>query len=127
MNIQPLSGNTPGSITLIRHQDISPDVAGTSAQPANTTPVSQQLAPSSIQSDATSSKQLADAVKATNDFVNSVNNSITFSVDKDSGKTIVKVIDKSTDEVIRQIPSEEMLVIAQALDKIKGLLVQQKV
>ena len=122
MNIQPLNGNAPGSSALIRHQDRSPDVAGTSAQP-----VSQQPESSSIQSDATISKQLADAIKATNDFVNTVNNSLTFSVDKDSGKTIVKVIDKSTDEVIRQIPSEEMLAIAQALDKIKGLLVHQKV
>lgn len=30
-----------------------------------------------------------------------------FEVDDDSGMTVVKVIDRSTDEVVRQIPSEE--------------------
>lgn len=126
MNIQPLNGNTLSSNTPTRHQNMSSEVTETSVPSVNAMPISQPLAPSSNQSEAKDSQQLADAVKATNDFVNSVNNSLTFSVDKDSGKTIVKVIDKSTDEVIRQIPSEEMLAIAQALDKIKGLLVHQK-
>lgn len=49
-----------------------------------------------------------------------------FSIDEDTGKTIVKVVDASTDEVIRQIPSEEIISIAKALDKLQGLLVQQK-
>ena len=126
MNIQPLNGNTLSSNTPTRHHDMSSEVAGTSVPSVNTMPISQSLAPSTNQGNATDSKQLADAVKATNDFVNAINNSLAFSVDKDSGKTIVKVIDKNTDEVIRQIPSEEMLAIAQALDKIKGLLVHQK-
>ena len=38
---------------------------------------------------------------------------------------MVKVVDQSTKEVIRQIPSEEMLAIAKALDSLKGLLVRQ--
>ena len=39
---------------------------------------------------------------------------------------IVKVMDNATKEVIRQIPSVEMLAIAKALDKIQGLLIKQK-
>lgn len=70
--------------------------------------------------------ELDKAVKAVNDFVGSVNNSLNFSVDDSTGKTIVKVIDSSTKEVLKQFPSEEMLSIAKALDGIKGLLVQQK-
>ena len=31
-----------------------------------------------------------------------------------------------TEELIRQIPSEEMLALAKALDTMKGLLIQQK-
>ena len=38
----------------------------------------------------------------------------------------MKVVDASTDEVIRQIPSEEIISIAKALDKLQGLLVEQK-
>ena len=71
-------------------------------------------------------QQLEEAVKHVNDFLKPINDSIQFNLDDDTGKTIVKVIDLETKDVIRQFPSEEMLSIAKAIDKIKGLLVQQK-
>lgn len=52
--------------------------------------------------------------------------SLQFSLDKDSGKTVVKVMDTDTNEVIRQIPSEEVLAISKAVDKLKGLLIKQE-
>ena len=39
---------------------------------------------------------------------------------------MVKVIDRSTKEVIRQIPSKEMLELAQALERLQGLLIRQQ-
>lgn len=71
-------------------------------------------------------EQLQGAVSAANEFVKPINNEIQFSVDKDSGEMVVKVTDTSTNEVIRQIPSEEMLAVAQALNKFQGLLLKQK-
>ncbi len=41
------------------------------------------------------------------------------------GKTVVKVVDKETGDMIRQIPSEETLAIAKALDRLQGLLIRQ--
>ena len=70
--------------------------------------------------------ELEKATKEMNDFVQTLNSAIEFSLDKDTGATVVKVIDTATKEVLRQIPSEEMLAISKALDKVKGLLVQQK-
>ncbi len=49
-----------------------------------------------------------------------------FSVDEETGINLVKVMDIQTKEVIRQIPSEEAVHIAQALDKLQGLLVREK-
>jgi flagellar protein FlaG len=49
-----------------------------------------------------------------------------FSVEEDTGKTIIKVVDASTEEVIRQIPSEEFIAISKALDKLQGLLLRQE-
>lgn len=43
-----------------------------------------------------------------------------FSIDEDTGRTIVRIVDTSTKEVIRQIPSEEVLAIAKALDQTDG-------
>lgn len=73
-----------------------------------------------------SEAQLQSAVNAANDFIKPITNSVEFSLDKESDKMVVKVMDIATKEVIRQIPSEEMLAIAQALDKIQGLLIKQK-
>ena len=73
-----------------------------------------------------SRQQVEEAAKTVNEFLKPINNSINFSLDEDTGITVVKVIDVATKEVIRQIPSEEMLVIAKAIDQMKGLLVQQK-
>lgn len=71
-------------------------------------------------------EQLRDAADRTNEFVKGISQSLQFSVDKDTGKTVVKVIDRETDEVIRQIPPKEMLEIAKALDTLKGLIIREK-
>lgn len=49
-----------------------------------------------------------------------------FSVDKESGRTIIKVTDPATNEVIRQIPSEEALRLNKELDRFLGLLLDRK-
>jgi flagellar protein FlaG len=49
-----------------------------------------------------------------------------FAIDEDSGRRIVRVVDTVTKEIIRQIPSDEMLAISRALDKLHGLLLEQE-
>ncbi len=56
----------------------------------------------------------------------SMSQDLEFSIDEDSDRTVVKIIDQKTKEVLRQIPSPEALAIAKALDQAKGLLIQQK-
>jgi flagellar protein FlaG len=55
-------------------------------------------------------------------------NGLEFQIDQSSGRTLVKILDKETNTVVRQIPSEEMLTIAHALDRMQGRggLVRQK-
>ena len=54
------------------------------------------------------------------------NNSLDFAIDDSSGKTIVRVTDRESGELIRQIPSQEMLEIARSMDRLQGILVKQK-
>lgn len=61
-------------------------------------------------------KSLDSAIKQLNSYVQSVNRNIEFNIDKDNGRTVVKVIDTDTEELIRQIPNEEALHIAKRLD-----------
>lgn len=49
-----------------------------------------------------------------------------FSIDDETGRSIVKVVDASTNEVIRQFPSEELLAITRSIDRLSGLFVKQK-
>lgn len=73
-----------------------------------------------------SEEQLQEAVKQTNDFIRPLNGSLQFAIDRETGTTVVKVLDMETKEVIKQIPSEDMLNLAKALDQLKGLLVKQQ-
>lgn len=45
-------------------------------------------------------------------------NELSFSIDEETNASVVKVIDKETNEVIRQIPSEEMLAISKSIDEL---------
>ncbi len=71
-------------------------------------------------------RQVREAVDNVEKFVAQSTRDITFSIDEDAG-LMVKVIDRTSREVIRQIPSEEMVAIARALDKLQGLFIRDKI
>lgn len=88
----------------------------TSGQPSN-----------SISTSAVNPQEIEKAVKNIQEAVKQIaSNNLQFSIDQDSGRTVVRVVDADTGDTIRQIPSEEMLNISKALDKLQGLLLQQK-
>ena len=62
-------------------------------------------------------EELNEAVSQLNDFVQNVQRDLQFEVDNDLGQTIVKVVDQSTKEVIRQIPDELALRLAENLQQ----------
>jgi flagellar protein FlaG len=74
---------------------------------------------------AASREDLNAAVKKLNESMPPSAQSLQFSIDEDSKDIVVKVIDQSTKEVVRQIPTEEALEIAKSLDKMRGLLIRQ--
>lgn len=70
---------------------------------------------------------LENAVERLSKFVASTKAEINFSIDEESGIRVVKVLDSQSKDVIRQIPSEEVIQLAQVLDKLQGLFVKEKV
>jgi flagellar protein FlaG len=61
-----------------------------------------------------------DIQRATEDLqqrVKTLAPELQFSVDKSSGRSIITLTDRNTDEVIRQIPSEEALELTRAMDQ----------
>jgi len=73
-----------------------------------------------------SAEQVQEAVVEVRKAVQPVARNLRFSIDDDTGKTIISVVDSVTNEVIRQIPGEEIVAIAKAIDRMKGLLLHQK-
>ncbi len=71
-------------------------------------------------------EQVKQAVQEINSMMESLSRGLQFFVDEGSEQTVVKVIDKQTEEVIRQIPSEETLAIAKSLDQMLGRLIEEK-
>ncbi|MHA6196501.1 flagellar protein FlaG [Pseudomonas wadenswilerensis] len=74
-----------------------------------------------------SDTELQEAVKGLQDYVQSLQRNLEFSVDESTGTTVVKVVARDSGEVIRQIPSETALELAKSLQDVNSLLFDEKV
>lgn len=70
--------------------------------------------------------QLSQALQSINKALQTSSSNLEFSVDDDTDRTIVKVVDRQTGDVIRQMPSAEALEIAKALDRMAGKLFHEE-
>jgi len=126
MDIQISSGIQSGANVADAGRQIRSEAPAASPQPSGTVvPQVQAVAPVSS---AATQEQVKSAVDQVNKVVQKMINgaSIEFSVDQDTNVNVVKVMDKTTNEILRQFPSEEILTIAKVLDKLQGLLIKDK-
>tara|TARA_B110001452_G_C15152115_1_gene400961 strand:+ start:303 stop:704 length:402 start_codon:yes stop_codon:yes gene_type:complete len=65
-------------------------------------------------------EQLEIMAQKLQEFVGSLNRGLEFSVDEDSGRDVIKVIDKNSGDVVRQYPSEEVLELVASLSDAAG-------
>ncbi len=66
------------------------------------------------------------AVADIQSFVQTVKRGLNFNVDDSSGEVVVKVIDTDSGKLVRQIPSEELLKLAERLEDIRSLMFEAK-
>jgi uncharacterized FlaG/YvyC family protein len=71
-----------------------------------------------------SEEDVRESVASLNQHMQNLNRSLQFSVDETSGQTVVQVIDADTEELVRQIPAQELIDVKNALDKYRGILFQ---
>ena len=69
---------------------------------------------------------VAKAAEQIQSFVKTMGRDLSFSIDDTTGYHVVKVVNPATGEVIRQLPSPELLKIAQSMSELKNALVSQK-
>jgi len=84
-------------------------------QAGNNLPGNTATAESNFEQKALDAQTMERAVQLINKNEQVIQREIRFSVDEDSGKTVIKVMDLSSKEVIRQMPNEEALIFARKL------------
>lgn len=75
------------------------------------------------QADPLSLQQLAGQL---NQNIGMTGQQVQFSVDKDTGKAVLRVTDAESGALLRQIPGDEALEMARILDRMQGVLIRQK-
>ena len=123
--------DTIGSATSARSADRTPvsgDVATALGAPRAPATAVETAAAVKGPANVPTSEQLKEAVSQLNKASQDKSQGLEFSIDNDSKRTVVKVIDQTTKEVLRQIPTPEALEIAKSLESkssTAGLLIQQ--
>jgi flagellar protein FlaG len=94
------------------------------------TPNAAELKKGSLESlsvsDSAVRAELQEAVGAANEKLLQRGQKLDIGVDEESGTIVIRVSDQKTGEMIRQMPSEEALRITRSIDRLTGILVDQK-
>lgn len=108
------------------------DKATTSRETGNALPpaetpawaIAEQVSPQEDESEQTELKTALSEVK---NHMRSMQRDLQFEVDEVSNRTIVRVVDAETGDVVRQIPAEEFVRMAKRLEEMEGLLMSERV
>ena len=86
-----------------------------------------EIKPSSINETSQPAREaVAKAAADLQEFVKSMGLNLNFSVDETTGYHVVKVVNPDTGELIRQLPSEELLKISRDFQRLNNVLVSQR-
>ena len=92
-------------------QVTKPDVANVPANRGENPPSGGKELPAKV----AGYSRINEAVNRINEVVQTVQRDLSFNLDEDSGRTVIRVVNSENGELIRQIPSEQVLAIAHHL------------
>jgi flagellar protein FlaG len=93
-------------------------------------PDPREVAQNSAEKIEEAQERLEEAVSSINEYTQNIQRSLQFTISENDGRTIIKVIDSETNEIVRMIPPDETIKISQNLGSLTGnggLLFQAKV
>jgi flagellar protein FlaG len=99
-------------------------VAGVGASMPPQDAPSAPAAPAASQPSQPTADQVRQAVADANRNIQAFTQALEFEVDHDTHEVVVKLVDTQDGSVLRQVPSQEMLAIARALDRMQTLLLR---
>jgi len=115
MQSMPVSGASEQAVAVsgapLRNQGKAADAAGNGPRPMDF-------------------EEMQRAVSEAKDYIQSVRRDLDLNYDKETGRLVIKVIDRDTEEVVRQIPPEEVLSFIRNMIKLgderEGVLLKEK-
>ena len=82
----------------------------------------EQSVPPTMESSQPSNQQLEQVAEKLNKHVQNLQRDLHFSINDDTGETVIRVVDSESQKTIRTIPSEEFLEMTQQLNQTVGML-----
>ncbi|GJM04252.1 MAG: hypothetical protein DHS20C09_02430 [marine bacterium B5-7] len=82
----------------------------------------EQSVPPTKDSGQPSSQELEQAAEELNKHVQNLKRDLHFSINDDTGETVIRVVDSESQKTIRTIPSEEFISMTQQLNQTVGML-----
>ena len=70
-------------------------------------------------------KNLKEAIQMLNEQMKASGRNLNFSIDQEVNRTVIKVKNSTTGELVRQIPDETVLRVAHSIEKVKGMLLDE--
>lgn len=108
--VTPLAASAPGAVP--KAQEVVP--------PGRPPPRDEEVR--EAEKSPADAEPLEEMVTKLNELVQDLHRELRFTVDDASGETVIKVVDSKTDEVVRQIPSEELMRLRQRLQDAAGVI-----
>lgn len=116
------TSSTQAAVQLAVETRSTGETQQTQQQPVENKPEGPSPAEVSKQS----SEDIQKTVAAINDYMSQAQRTLNFSFDETGGGTIIRVIDTSNDELVRQIPSEDFIEISKHIEQMNNLLFSEK-
>ncbi len=125
----PAQGNGNGSFSSQVVPLRPPEPARDQNIPERMVPQKEQAAQAMQEAEKESNEQVTEEmlVELERDIQSIHSIGLKFSKHDESGRTMIKVMDKQNEELIREIPSEEVLNLAAKIDEMIGILFDKKV
>lgn len=125
-NIQSAQQFTPAAIPLNSATQSSSQSVRSDAEVVAKV-ASTQIKSSGVSETSQPTKEVvAKAAADLQNFVSSMGRNLSFSVDETTGYNVVRVVNPNTGELVRQLPSEELLKISRDFQRLNNVLVSQK-
>jgi flagellar protein FlaG len=125
MELTPAGAATTAPSLLASAGTLAPGQAPSSPAPQSAPPPAAQ--PVRLAEAVQPTREATEAAaRRLEEFVSSIGRGLQFRVDDSSGRVVVRVTHAQTGELVRQIPSEEALRLAQAMEFMQAMLVSQR-